>query len=329
MPPAIVATDLTRRYGPTLALDGVSFEVARGEVVGLLGPNGAGKTTCMRMLTGFLPPTRGRAQLGDGEDLVDASSGKAARRLLGYLPENAPLYGEMRVQRYLAFRARLRGIAWRERGKAIDRVLEACRLGDVRSSIIGRLSKGYRQRVGLADALLAEPPVLVLDEPGAGLDPNQMRELRQLIADIGRERTVLLSSHLLSEVQAVCQRVLIVMKGKLVASGDVASLRARGGARVVARVEGDVEAVRAALEPVELGDAQDGAEIEVERDDEAQLTHVSLSGGDDEERARELSARLSKALAPLGLVEVTVERAPLERVFAELTEGGAGGEGER
>ncbi len=210
----IRVSNLTMRYGRTEALAGVSFSVGQREVVGLLGPNGAGKTTAMRILTCFLAPTAGTATLA-GASI--ASDTVAVRRNIGYLPESVPLYPDMRVCEYLAYRAVLREIPRRERAGAVDRAIERCGVADRRRQIIGTLSRGYRQRVGLADALLAEPPILILDEPTAGLDPGQVREVRQLIRELGREHTVLLSSHVLPEVEAVASKVIILAGGRVVA----------------------------------------------------------------------------------------------------------------
>ncbi|MEM6797068.1 MAG: ABC transporter ATP-binding protein, partial [Acidobacteriota bacterium] len=193
----IEARGLTRRYGEFTAVNDVSFSVADGEILGILGPNGAGKTTTIRMITGFLPPTEGRVTLS-GQDLHE--NPVAARRQLGYLPENVALYGEMRVVEYLSYRARLAGLRRGAARDAIDRSIEACLLEGVRFQIISTLSKGYRQRVGLAAAILHGPRVLVLDEPTVGLDPKQIIAIRELIRELGRERTLLLSTHILPEV---------------------------------------------------------------------------------------------------------------------------------
>jgi len=216
----IRASALTKTYGRAgdgrlPALDGVSFEIGRGEIVGLLGPNGAGKTTLMRILTGFLAPTRGAVAIA-GRAMADDP--RAARRAIGYLPEAVPLPPEMRVSEYLVFRAALKGLARGARAGAIDEVIGRVELGDRRRQIIGTLSRGTRQRVGLADALLGGPPILILDEPTVGLDPNQIRETRALIRDLGRERTVLLSTHVLSEVEALATRVIILHRGRVVSA---------------------------------------------------------------------------------------------------------------
>jgi ABC-2 type transport system ATP-binding protein len=210
------------RSGPP-ALDDVSFEVGRAEIVGLLGPNGAGKTTLMRILSCFLAPTRGTAVLNGCSISEDT---RAVRRALGYLPEAVPLPPEMRVNEYLDFRAALKAVARGKRRAAVDEAVTIAGLGDRRAQIIGTLSRGYRQRVGLADALLARPPILILDEPTVGLDPNQIRDTRTLIRDLGRERTVLLSTHILSEVEALAGRIVILDHGRVKAAGTLGELKA-------------------------------------------------------------------------------------------------------
>ncbi len=218
------AHSLTRRYGDFTAVRDVSFTVQEGEIVGMLGPNGAGKTTTLRMLTGYLRPTEGSVRVG-GIDL--AAEPIAARRQIGYLPENVALYPEMRVEEYLAYRGNLERMPRREVKRALSEVLERCLIADVRRQIIGTLSKGYRQRVGLAAAILHSPRVLVLDEPTVGLDPRQIIAIRELIRELGRDRTLLLSTHILPEVELLCQRVLIVDKGRIVDQGTPESLRER------------------------------------------------------------------------------------------------------
>jgi ABC-2 type transport system ATP-binding protein len=203
-------------------VDGISFSVKDGEILGMLGPNGAGKTTTIRMITGFLPPTGGKVTVA-GKDLFE--SPREARRQVGYLPENIALYPEMRVSEYLAYRARLEGLSRAEAKQAIPIALERCLLTDVRNQIIGTLSKGYRQRVGLATAILHNPRVLVLDEPTVGLDPKQIISIRELIRELGREHTLLLSTHILPEVELLCDRVVIIDGGKIIAEGTPDSLR--------------------------------------------------------------------------------------------------------
>jgi ABC-2 type transport system ATP-binding protein len=217
----IKVKNLSKKYGRVKAVSGLSFEVPKGEIVGLLGPNGAGKTTTMRMLTGYIPPSSGGAALG-GYDILEQSL--QIRKIVGYMPETVPLYNEMRVKEYLKFRARLKGIPRAECKERIDKVIEQCWLGDVNKRIIGQLSKGYRQRLGLASTLIHNPPILILDEPTIGLDPHQIRQIRMLIKDLGKDHTVLLSTHILPEVEMVCNRVIIINKGSLVAMDTTSNL---------------------------------------------------------------------------------------------------------
>jgi gliding motility-associated transport system ATP-binding protein len=249
-PDMIEAVALSRRFGPVHAVKDVTFAVARGEVAAFLGPNGAGKTTCMRILTGFLPPTRGRAVVAEHDVSQDP---RAVRRVLGYLPENVPIYGDMRVREYLDFRARLKGVSRRERKTRIPSVMERCGLTAMRNRLVGHLSKGYRQRVGLADALVGDPSVLILDEPTVGLDPNQTVEVRQLIQDLGAERTVLLSTHILSEAEAISTQIIIIHEGRILVTDTPAALRRRVRAHHPIRLEiiGDNRAtMKTALESV-------------------------------------------------------------------------------
>jgi ABC-2 type transport system ATP-binding protein len=233
----IEVSNLSRRYGDFVAVDEVSFSVGDGEILGMLGPNGAGKTTTIRMITGFLPLSGGRVSVG-GVDLVREPV--AARRRIGYLPENVSLYMEMRVREYLRYRGQLVGLPRPRIGAAIDRAIERCLLGDVRDQIIGTLSKGYRQRVGLAMAILHDPEVLILDEPTVGLDPKQIIAIRELIRELGRERTLMLSTHILPEVELLCDRVQILDGGRIVAEGSPESLRERwlGAASFDVELEG-------------------------------------------------------------------------------------------
>jgi ABC-2 type transport system ATP-binding protein len=236
---------LTKDYGPTRAVDHVSFSVRKGEVLGFLGPNGAGKSTTMKMLTCFLSPTSGRARVA-GHDVFDESL--EVRRRIGYLPEDTPIYRDMTVLEFLEFAAAMRGMEPGKRGERIKEVGQRCGLGEVAGKLVGELSKGFRQRVGLAQAMLHDPDILILDEPTSGLDPNQIVEIRSLIKEIGREKTVILSTHILPEVQATCSRILIISGGKLVADGTPDSLRARekgGRYRVVVESNGVAkEAIR-------------------------------------------------------------------------------------
>jgi ABC-2 type transport system ATP-binding protein len=246
----IEAKGLSKRYGDLVAVDDVSFSVQPGEVVGFLGPNGAGKTTTMRILTGFLPPTDGSAII-DGHDIF--SDPLAARRAIGYLPESPPVYPEMSVEGYLVYVSKLKDVPRGQRRSAVDRALERCGLTHVRRRVIGALSKGYRQRVGLAQAIVHDPPVMILDEPTVGLDPIQIREIRTLIGELasareGKARTVVLSTHILTEVEAICQRVIIMHRGRKALDAPLADLQRSGAsleevfARTTAReAGGDLE----------------------------------------------------------------------------------------
>jgi gliding motility-associated transport system ATP-binding protein len=224
----IVVDRLTKYYGDYPAIRDVSFQVDRGRVVGFLGPNGAGKSTCMRILAGFVSATSGRATI-DGKDVFWEPI--AARRRIGYMPENCPIYADMRVDEYLHYRGGLKGLDRRGRKRRLGYVVERCWLSDVKRQIIGTLSKGYRQRVGLADALLGDPPVLILDEPTAGLDPAQIRETRKLMRELGEQHTMLLSTHILSEVEATCDSVIIIYRGRVVEDGSLANVRERHGGK--------------------------------------------------------------------------------------------------
>src|SRR5687767_5333847 len=227
----IEVENLTKRYSTQVAVSDVSFSVAQGEIVGFLGPNGAGKTTAMRVLTGFLPPTAGTARVA-GFDVVTQS--ERARASLGYLPESAALYPEMRVREYLSYRARLEGVTGQDVARRVGEAIESCLLEEVANRRVENLSKGFRQRTALAGALVHRPPVLILDEPTVGLDPGQIIRIRETIRTLGRERAVLLSTHILPEVDAVCDRVLIIDRGRIVAEGTVSELESRlAGAPVV------------------------------------------------------------------------------------------------
>src|SRR5262245_48016376 len=236
----IHVSNLTKFYGDYAAVRDVSFDVPAGQIVGFLGPNGAGKTTTMRILAGYLTATSGRATI-DGLDVFWQPV--EVRRRIGYMPENCPLYTEMRAVEYLHFRAGIKGLHGRRRRERLDYVLRRCWLTDVRRQVIGTLSKGYRQRVGLADALLADPPVLILDEPTAGLDPTQIRETRKLIRELGQQHTILLSTHILPEVEMTCDRVIIIHGGTVAASGPVRELAGKAGAEtlIIAEFDGAID----------------------------------------------------------------------------------------
>lgn len=242
----VSVNDLGRDYGAFTALDGVSFSIESGEIVGLLGPNGAGKSTTMKILTGYLAPTRGSVAVC-GMDVLEEPIG--VRSNIGYLPESAPIYQEMLVGAYLHFIGQARGLGAAERARAVDRMLEECGLNDRVNQRISTLSKGYRQRVGLAQSLLHEPKLLILDEPTSGLDPNQKRDMRAIIRRVGETRTVLLSTHILPEVELTCDRVLIISQGRMVADGATEEILARGSETrlTVGLAEGKVVASDEAL----------------------------------------------------------------------------------
>src|SRR6201993_4090289 len=236
----IKVENLTKRYAGQAAIQDLNFEVAQGEIMGFLGPNGAGKTTTMRILAGFMPPTSGRATIA-GFDVFEQSL--QARAHIGYMPENVPLYSDMRVTEYLDYRAALKGVAHRRMRERTGDVKELCGLKDVEKQLIGTLSKGYRQRVGLADALVAEPDLLILDEPTIGLDPNQIRQVRELIKNLGKQHTILLSTHILPEVEMTCNRVIIIHKGRIEACDTpdnlLGQIRQAGGVVVEAKTGKD------------------------------------------------------------------------------------------
>lgn len=284
----IEVENLTRQYGDRTAVNGISFSVRKGEIIGFLGPNGAGKSTTLRMLTGYLPPTDGAIRVG-GVDAVRDPIG--ARRFIGYLPESVPLYKEMRVDEYLRYRARLKGVARAQVAARIDHVLAQADIRDVRQRIIGQLSKGYRSRVGLADALVADPPLLVLDEPTAGLDPNQIRQVRDLIRSMAGEKTIMLSTHILPEVESTCSRVLIINKGRLVGEGAPNALRTSGeGGQVIvleargARAEIEqrtlqVQGVRRVLDAEQLETDLLRLRLEIESSTAAEALSLALAQG--------------------------------------------------
>ena len=242
----IEVSNLTKRYAGHTALAGISFSVARGEIVGLLGPNGAGKRTTMRILSCFMPATSGSARVA-GYDVFHDS--EEARRRIGYMPENNPLHNEMRVREYLKFRARLKGLSRVHSRERIDTVLQQCSLTDVSTRIIGQLSKGYRQRVGLADAIVHEPDLIILDEPTIGLDPHQIRLVRQLIKSLAGAHTVLISTHILPEVEMTCSRVMIMLGGKILASDTPSNLQQimGGNGLVIAEIAGPAVELKAAF----------------------------------------------------------------------------------
>jgi ABC-2 type transport system ATP-binding protein len=242
----IDVNQLTKRYARHEAVRGITFSVAAGEIVGFLGPNGAGKTTTLRMLTGYLPPSSGTATIG-GCDIFRQSI--EARRKIGYMPENVPLYEDMRVREYLKFRAQLKGLSNSDTRRRVGDVIDTCGLAHVHRKMIKTLSKGYRQRVGLADALVHDPELLILDEPTNGLDPNQIRQIRELIRHLGQTHTVLISTHILSEVEMICNRVIIIDEGKIKAADTPGALIAnmRSAGRIQAEIQADPDVATAAL----------------------------------------------------------------------------------
>ena len=243
----IEVSNLTKRYAGRTAVDDISFTVARGEIVGLLGPNGAGKSTTMRVLSGFMPATSGTVRVSGLDVFHDSDE---VRKRIGYMPENNPLYPEMRIAEYLKFRARLKGLGWSKSRERVKKVMEQCGLKDAGRRVIGQLSKGYKQRVGLADALVHEPELIILDEPTIGLDPHQIRSVRALIKSLAGKHTVLISTHILPEVEMMCSRVLIMLGGRVLASDTPENLQRRmaGGSQVIAEIAAPQEALRAAFE---------------------------------------------------------------------------------
>jgi ABC-2 type transport system ATP-binding protein len=322
MPAMLEVQHLTKRYGARRGIEDVSFSLERGEVLGLLGPNGAGKTTTLRVISGYLPATAGVVRV-DGYDLWE--SPYEVRRRIGYLPDNPPLYGDMTVFDYLQFMAELHEVPRAGRNERIAEVIERLDLGDVAGRLIGRLSRGYRQRVGLAQAVVHAPPVLVCDEPTVGLDPRQIAEMRALIRDFGREHAVLFSSHILSEVRVLCSRVAIMHRGRLLAQGAPNELTAElhGAPRWSVRVKGPLEAVRAALAAVPgVADVRPAPGEESHEEGVVTLMVDGRTGG--ARRAAETVADdLFSALAQGGwpVRELRAVETTLEEVFLELTAG--------
>lgn len=306
----IEVAGLTKRYGPTLAVSDVSFEVQKGEVLGFLGPNGAGKTTTMRVITGYLAPSEGRIRVA-GYDVVDEPL--EAKRRTGYLPETPPVYPDMTVVEYLAFVARIKGVGRREIKKRIEEVSEKCAVTDVQRRQIGKLSKGYRQRVGLAQALIHNPDVLILDEPTAGLDPKQIIETRELIKRLAGQHTVVLSTHILPEVSKTCQRVLVINSGKIVASGtpDELTHRLQGYETVLLTAEGPAAEMMDKLQRVSgvnLVEPRETADLRVTFEVQA-------------EKGQDVRAELARAVveSQWKLLELKTSGLSLEDIFLKLT----------
>lgn len=306
---------LTKRYARNVAVDNISFEVQKGQIVGFLGPNGAGKTTTMRVLTCFLPPTAGTAEVA-GHDVLKAPMD--VKRRIGYLPETPPLYPEMEVMEYLRFVGQLKGIAKSELKGRVSEVVERCALGDVRLRLIGKLSKGYRQRVGLAQAIIHNPDVLVLDEPTAGLDPKQIIDTRQLIKKLAGDHTIILSTHILPEVEQTCEQVVIISKGKLVATDSVENLtnRLRGSEAVAVEVASQDDAPAADLIRQKLEQVQGVSRVLFKdtRNGRHAFEVESLQG-------RSIRADLARAVVESGwsLLELHAVALSLEEIFLQLT----------
>jgi ABC-2 type transport system ATP-binding protein len=299
-----------KRYAGGEAVRGITFSVEKGEVVGFLGPNGAGKSTTMRMLTGYLPPTDGRIEVA-GAKLPKESL--LVRQRIGYMPENVPLYPEMRVEEFLEYRGRLKRVSRGEITHRVGLVLDQCGLTDVRGKIIGSLSKGFRQRVGLADALVHNPMLLILDEPTAGLDPHQIRSFRELIKELGKDRTILLSTHILSEVEMVCRRAIIINKGKIEASDTLANLekRVQAGALQI-EVKADPVVAKEKLTKI----AEVSLVTELNRAGDWVSYEVTAAPGKD--IRGEVDGLIKREQWPLR--EFRREKARLEDVFVELTQ---------
>ena len=297
--------NLTKYYGEHLAVDDISFNVEKGEIVGFLGPNGAGKTTTMRVITGYFMPTRGDVWIADHNMATDSLSG---RRLIGYLPETVPLYIDMTTRGYLEFVAMLRGLDGRDAKRRVDEVTEICALDGYIDVILGKLSKGFRQRVGLAQAIVHEPEVLILDEPTIGIDPIQVAQTRELIKELGRNCTILLSTHILPEVSMLCERVIIIHKGKVVARDRIEYLSdlLNGGKRIRIRVQGPPEAVKEHLSRI---DAIGGVTY-------MQPYHIVEFLSNQQPQAQITAALVQAGLTLLSMESVDMS---LEEIFLQLT----------
>ena len=307
----IEVNDLTKYYGSFPAVMDINFKVEQGEIVGFLGPNGAGKSTTMKVITGFIPPSGGSATVA-GYDIVNESLD--ARRHIGYMPETVPLYTEMTVREYLDYMGKLRGMTAERIRARIDDVVEICHLEDYHTSIIGKLSKGFRQRLGIAQAILHEPDVLVLDEPTIGIDPIQVVETRQLIKDLGGEHTLILSTHILPEVSQICERVIVINEGQIVATDEPNNLARRllGSERVDLQVKGPQQEVIAALETVEgVGTV---SRINIQR---GELPHYRV----ESELGEEVRADLARTVIERGweLHRLEAVTMSLEEIFLRLT----------
>ncbi|MDA0987713.1 MAG: ATP-binding cassette domain-containing protein [Chloroflexi bacterium] len=307
--PMIEVNNLTKYYGEYPAIENLSFTVNKGEILGFLGPNAAGKTTTMRVLTGFMPPTSGSAKIA-GFDVVDQSL--EVRRRIGYLPETVPLYTEMSVTDYLDFMGQIRGMDKQWRRRRIDEVIGICRLGEYRSSLIGKLSKGFRQRVGIAQAILHEPEVLILDEPTIGIDPIQVVETRNLIKGLGGEHTIILSTHILPEVSMVCKRVIIIHEGQVVAVDKPENLsgRLRGSEHIEVDIRGPAAQVMTALRDIP------GVQ-EVTRTDSGDVGSYDIETASGADLGEHISTLVHQR--GWGLLRLQPIQMSLEEIFLSLT----------
>jgi ABC-2 type transport system ATP-binding protein len=320
----ITVKDLTKRYARTVAVDGISFEVAKGQIVGFLGPNGAGKTTTMRMLTCFLPPSSGTASVA-GFDVLEKPL--EVKKRIGYLPESPPIYPEMETTEYLDFVGKLKGLSGSDLQKRVDYVCERCAIADVKSKLLGKLSKGYRQRVGLAQAIIHNPDVLVLDEPTAGLDPKQINETRDLIKSLAGDHTIILSTHILPEVEQTCEQVIIINKGKLVATDSVRNLqaRARGAESVLLEVAGRNGDLEVAIVQHKLEQVGGVSRVVFKQEIDSRAVFEVES-----QKGRLLRGDLARAVVESGwdLNELRPAAMSLEEIFLQLTQSEAA-EGEK
>ena len=306
-------SNLVKKYGDHTAVDHLSFQIEKGKIYGFLGPNGAGKSTTMNMITGYIASTEGKVMI-DGHDILEEP--EAAKKCIGYLPEMPPLYFDMTVLEYMKFAADLKKIPRNQKDKQIKEVMDMVKITDMKDRLIKNLSKGYRQRVGLAQAILGYPEVIILDEPTVGLDPKQIIEIRDLIKSLKQKHTVILSSHILSEVRAVCDYVLIISHGKLVASDTPDNLErlAAGSNSLLMKVKGEKDTIRKDLETIE---GVTGVEMSYDSDEELWKTKVSIQENVD--IREKVFYAMAKANCPI--YEMQVKRVSLEDVFLELTEG--------
>ena len=307
----IEVTNLVRRYGPHVAVDHASFRIEKGEIVGFLGPNGAGKSTTMNILTGYLSATEGTVKI-DGQDVLEYPV--EVKRKIGYLPENPPLYMDMTVREYLSFAAEIKGIAKKDINDKMNRVMETVVITDIAKRLIKNLSKGYKQRVGLAQAMIADPQVLIMDEPTAGLDPKQILEIRDLIKELGHDRTIILSSHILGEVSAVCKRVLIINRGRIVADDmpDALAKRILGGNQIRLRVSGSKEALSGALANVSSING-----IKFQEQVEPGATEAVIETSAEKDIRQDLLLALVSANLPV--LMIGAQDLSLEEIFLNLT----------